>query len=311
MITKQKFLIVIGGATAVGKSALAIHLAQHYNTAIISADSRQIYKELTIGTAKPNETELQLVHHYFINHISVQQHYSVSDFDGEVVQCLHQLFLQKDVVIMVGGTGLYINAVLYGLDEIPEVNPSINSFVQQIFDTNGIEGLQVALKDLDETYYQNADLQNPHRLMRAIAVSMSSGKPFSSFLKHKKQARSFIPICINLVLDRGLLYEKINHRVDIMIKNGLLNEVKNLLQYKDTKALQTVGYQEIFDYFDGKNNLEFAIDKIKQHSRNYAKRQITWFKKNVDWQDFDASVPYEIIRSYLEERFAQTRLYSD
>ncbi len=297
----KKHLIIIGGATASGKTALAIRLAQFFSTEILSADSRQFYREMTIGTAKPTQDELSVVKHHFINNISIHDVYSVGEYEREALTVLSGLFAQKDVAIMVGGTGLYIRAVCEGLDEFPDVPLSIRHELEHLYQTQGIEPLQERLKQVDYEYYQQADIHNPMRLIRALSVCEVSGKPFSSFRKGKKSERDFLPIYICLDVPREVLYDRINKRVDAMIEAGSIDEARTLYPFKHLTALQTVGYTELFDYFDGKMTLHEAIDKIKQHTRNYAKRQTTWFRKDAHWQRFSPDAFDEIV-TFIQDK---------
>ncbi len=293
----KKHLIIIGGPTASGKTALGIRLARHFSTEIISADSRQFYQEMSIGTAKPTHTELSLVKHHFINNISVQDAYSVGVFEKEVMVVLDAIFEKNDVAIMVGGTGLYIRAACEGLDEFPEVPLSIRREFEDLLEKEGIEYLQKMLQDVDNEYFMQSDIHNSVRLIRALSVWKASGKPFSSFRKGYKPDRFFEPLYIYLDVPRAELYGRINNRVDGMMSDGLLEEVKKLHPFKNLIALQTVGYSELFDYLDGKVTLNEAIDKIKQHSRNYAKRQMTWFRKDAHWHRFEAHSFDEILNT--------------
>ena len=288
-MSNKKYLIVVGGATASGKTAVAIALARHFETEILSADSRQFFREMSIGTAKPTAEELAAAKHYFVNNLSIHDAYSVGEFEREALRVLADIFSEKNVAVMVGGTGLYLRAVCDGLDDFPEVPLSIRRHFEQIFENEGIEPLQNLLQTVDSEYFATVDRQNAPRLIRALSVWKVSGKPFSSFRTGAKVARNFEPIYIALDLPRTVLYEKINQRVDAMIANGLLEEARQLIPFQHLNALQTVGYSELFDHFDGKISLEEAIEKIKQHTRNYAKRQTTWFKKNDYWTRFAPS----------------------
>ncbi len=281
-----KYLIVIAGATATGKTATAIALAKTFQTEIISCDSRQFYREMTIGTAKPSEDDLIKIPHHFINNLSVCDSYSVGQYEKEVNLFLEEFYKTHEVAILVGGTGLYIKAVCEGLDEYPNVPEKIKNTVENNYKQFGLKFLQEKLWAADPVYYQNVDQNNPARLIRALSVCESTGKPFSEFQSGKKAARLFIPIYICLELPREALYARINDRVEGMIKKGLLAEVQSLVTEKKLPALQTVGYTEIYDYFENKLSFAEAVNKIKQHTRNYAKRQITWFKKNPEWKYF-------------------------
>ena len=286
----KKKLIIIGGPTASGKTDCAIQLAQHFGTEILSADSRQFYKEMSIGTAKPQLSDLAKAKHHFIGNLSIHDAYSVGDFERDALAVLETIFETHNTAIMVGGTGLYIRAVCEGLDVFPDVPLSIRDEFEAIFENEGIEPLQKLLQDVDYEYFMKADIHNPMRLIRALSVWKASGKPFSSYLSGNKVERDFTPIYIALEMPRAVLYDRINRRVDLMIAEGLFEEAKNLYPFKDLNALQTVGYTELFAHFDGEMTLDEAVDKIKQHTRNYAKRQMTWFRKNDFWQRVDPSV---------------------
>lgn len=281
-------LITVVGTTAIGKTALSIKLAQHFNCDIISCDSRQFFKEMTIGTAVPDEEELAAAPHHFIQSRSVFDDYNVGSFEKEALTTLNELFKQNPVQIMVGGSGLYVDAVLKGFDYFPEVDSKIRGELTQQLETNGIESLQQQLKQLDIETYNTIAIDNPHRLIRALEICIGTGKTYSSFKNKPKQARNFQSIKIGLNADREIIYDRINRRVDIMIKNGLLDEAKVLYPHKQLNALQTVGYRELFEYFDGKFELDFAISEIKKNTRRFAKRQLTWFRKDEDilWFDY-------------------------
>lgn len=268
------------GPTAIGKTALAIEVAKQFNTEIISADSRQFYKEMSIGTAKPNDEELQAVPHHFINSHSIQDSFSAGDFEKAGLQKINDLFQFQDVVVMVGGSGLFVNAVLEGLDDLPKAKPGIREGLNRTYQEKGLAFIQQQLLALDPAYYAEVDISNPQRIIRALEVIQSTDIPFSHWRKNKKTDRDFNVISIGLQMERALLYERINRRVDQMTQAGLLKEVENLYDFKDLSALQTVGYAELFNYLDKQCSLEEAIAKIKQNTRKYAKRQITWFKRN-------------------------------
>jgi tRNA dimethylallyltransferase len=288
------FLITIIGPTAIGKTALSIELATHFNCDIISCDSRQMYKEMKIGTAVPSENELKAAQHYFIQHKSIFDKYNVGDFEREAIIKLNELFQKNHIQIMVGGSGLYVDAVLKGFDDFPDIDPKIREEIKIEFDSKGLEYLQNKLKEVDPIYFEKITfhnpqtLQNPQRMMRFVEVCLGTGKPYSSFLNQKKNERNFTPIVIGLEADRETMYERINRRVDLMLEEGLLEEVKKLHPNKNLNALQTVGYRELFDYLDGKTTLEFAVEEIKKNTRRFAKRQLTWFKRteNVNWFDY-------------------------
>jgi len=277
-----KTLVVIAGPTAVGKTDTAIWLAKHYGAVVVSADSRQFYREMSIGTAKPNADELAAAKHYFINSHSITKDFNVGDYEKQALALLDVLFKERNVVVLAGGSGLYIKAVCEGFDDLPDADPGIRHRLNQDFTEMGIHYLQEKLKTADPEYYQQVDLNNPQRIMRALQVFESTGKPFSSFRKAAANKRPFniVKFCMNL--PREVLYGRINRRVDMMIEQGLIDEVRALLPYRHLNALNTVGYSELFDYFDGKSDLDTAINLIKQNTRNFAKRQLTWFRKDKE-----------------------------
>ncbi|WHU37588.1 tRNA (adenosine(37)-N6)-dimethylallyltransferase MiaA [Myroides odoratimimus] len=288
MSTKNNnYLIVVIGPTAIGKTALGIKLAQHFNTNIISCDSRQFYKEMAIGTAVPSKEELAAAPHHFIQNISIHDTYSVGDFEREALAKLDELFTDNPVQVMVGGSGLFVNAILNGLDDFPDVDPGIREQLNQDLAEKGLPYLQNMLKELDPIHYEKVAIDNPQRVTRALEICIGTGKPYSSFLNIKQHTRNFTPIVIGLEADREKMYERINKRVDIMLDNGLLKEAQELYPYRDNNALQTVGYRELFAYFDNEFTLEFAIEEIKKNTRRFAKRQITWFKRTPDVMWFD------------------------
>ncbi|MGA9638298.1 tRNA (adenosine(37)-N6)-dimethylallyltransferase MiaA [Flavobacterium sp.] len=302
----MKYLITIIGPTAIGKTALSIQLANHYQCEIVSCDSRQFFKEMTIGTAVPNPTELASATHHFIQNKSIFENYTVGDFEKEAITKIEALFQTNDYVVLVGGSGLYVNAVLKGFDEFPEIDPAIRTEVNSKYEQLGIGYLQQQLQALDPDYFQsitneNAQtLQNPQRMMRFVEVCIGSGKPYSSFLNQKTNSRSFTPILIGLEAIRPVMYNRINLRVDIMISEGLLAEAKKLYAHKELNALQTVGYRELFQYFDGEIKLDFAIEEIKKNTRRFAKRQLTWFKRDKNTKWFDFLTPKKEIIKYIE-----------
>ena len=285
-MSEKKYLIVIGGPTASGKTGFAIQLANEFNTVILSCDSRQFYKEMNIGTAKPSPEELRQAKHYFINSHSIEQAYSVGDFEQEGIELLNQLFQKYSIIVMTGGSGLYINAICQGLDHFPKVPIAIREELEKEYELKGLSYLQEQLKTHDPKYYAEVDLQNPHRLIRALSICKVSGQAFSAFRKKETIQRIFTPIYIQMNWPRALLYQRINLRVDQMIEQGLLEEVKSLQAKQELSALQTVGYQELFDYLEGKSNLEEAIELIKRNSRRYAKRQLTWMRRDQFWKRF-------------------------
>ena len=278
-------LVTIIGPTAIGKTGLAIKIAEFYKTEIVSADSRQFYRELNIGTAKPSSSELSKIKHHLINNKSIHEQYNINDFEKDAIESINSIFKKNKVAVLVGGSGLFINSVLYGLDEIPEIDENIRNSLYSDMDSLGIKTLQKKLKLLDPNSYENIDIDNPRRLIRALEVTIGSGKPYSSFLKKTKKTRNFNVITIGLNQDRAELYEKINTRVDNMIKGGLIDEVKGLYELKNLKTLNTIGYSEVFKYIDGVYSKDECINEIKKNTRRYAKRQLTWFKsiENVKW----------------------------
>ena len=298
-----KFLISVIGPTAIGKTDLAIFLARHYDTEILSADSRQFYKEMNIGTAVPGKTELGMVRHHFVQHKSIFEPYSVGAYERDAVARLDHLFSDRNIVVLAGGSGLYVDAVCKGLDNFPPVSREIRSELRAALEHQGIESLQDRLKTLDPVQYDRIDLSNPHRLMRALEICIGTGKPYSGFLEQGKRKRSFRTIFIGLSADRETLYNRINERVHKMMEDGLLEEAKKLYGHRDLNALQTVGYKELFRYFDGEYSLEEAVRQIKKNTRRFAKRQLTWFRKNTDihWVSHSEPVPaaIEAIDKYL------------
>lgn len=295
-----KYLITVVGPTAIGKTAMAIEIAKHFKCEIISADSRQFFKEMAIGTAVPSKEELKAAKHHFIQNISIFDEYNVGDFERDAISKLDELYQTNDFAVMVGGSGLYIDAVLKGFDDFPDVDPSVREEIVANYEQQGIEYLQQELQKLDPVHYENVAKENPQRLMRALEVCIGSGKPYSSFLNIKKNSRSFTPIVIGLEADRELMYNRINQRVDVMVEAGLLDEAKNLYPHKKLNALQTVGYRELFSYFDEEFTLGFALEEIKKNTRRFAKRQMTWFKRNEATKWFDFTTPASEIINYIE-----------
>jgi tRNA dimethylallyltransferase len=283
MITDPKrYLLVIAGPTAVGKTSLTIQLAQLLKTEILSADSRQFYREMLIGTAHPGYNELRLVPHHFTGHISIQDEYNVSRFESEALDLLSKLFLDHKVVILTGGSGLYINAVRHGIDDLPDPDSTLREELKTIYEQEGIESLRSKLRLMDPVYYNEVDIANPKRIIRALEVCITTGRPYSELRKKKPKTRDFEIIMIGLTREKEELNKRINERVDMMMENGLLEEVKRLMPFRHLNALNTVGYKELFSYFDGTLSLESAVENIKTHSRRYAKRQMTWFRKEKD-----------------------------
>lgn len=284
-----KTCIVIVGPTAVGKTSIAVQLAQHFSTQIISADSRQCFKELNIGVAKPTPEELQLVKHYFINSHSIHDEMNTAVFEQYALRSIKEIFKKNDTAIVVGGTGLYVKTFCHGIDEVPEVNPQIKEKINADYEWEGLAWLQKEVEKNDPLYYSKGEIQNPHRLMRALEVKLSTGKSIIEYQTKNNKVRDFDIIKIGLDMPRDILYNRINARVDIMIQSGLVAEVESLIKFKKLNALQTVGYRELFSYLEDDMSLEYAIQMIQQNTRNYAKRQLTWFKKDeeVNWCDAD------------------------
>lgn len=301
MALPQKTLIVVVGPTAIGKTALAIQLAQFYQTEIISADSRQFFKEMNIGTAKPSEEELTAAPHHFINSHSVKTLFSTGDFEVQSLKLMESLFTKHNQLIMVGGSGLYIDAVCKGLDDLPDIDLKIRESLNQKLANDGIEAIKAQLQELDPEYYEKVDQANPQRMIRGLEVVLSTGKKLSSFLTAKKKERPFKIVKIGLNTDRAVLYNSINHRVDLMMEAGLLDEVKSLIPYRKYNALNTVGYAEIFDYLDAKTELADAVAMIKQNTRRFAKRQLTWFRRDEETVWFESNQRDEII-NYLDNK---------
>ncbi|MFV0248864.1 MAG: tRNA (adenosine(37)-N6)-dimethylallyltransferase MiaA [Tenacibaculum sp.] len=298
-------VIAIVGVTAIGKTTLSIELAKHFGSEILSFDSRQFYKELCIGTAVPNKSELAAVPHHFIQNISIFDNYNVGQFELDALVRLNILFKKKPVQIMVGGSGLYLDAVLKGLDSFPRVDPLIRAQLNAQFKSEGIEILQKQLALLDPVTYQSIDINNPQRLIRVLEICIETKKPYSSFIKKTKVTRNFNSIKIGLTAERNLIYKRINERVDKMIKRGLLSEAKKTHPYKHLNALQTVGYRELFSYFEGVCSLDFAVEEIKKNTRRFAKRQGTWFKKDSSVLWFDCKEDIKHIVNCIELKISQ------
>ncbi|APZ47169.1 tRNA (adenosine(37)-N6)-dimethylallyltransferase MiaA [Polaribacter reichenbachii] len=301
MIQHKNTLITIVGPTAIGKTALSIKLANHFKSDIISCDSRQFYKEMTIGTAVPEPEELAAANHHFIQNRSIFNDYNVGQFERDALAKLDDLFIENSVQIMVGGSGLYVDAVLKGLDYFPEVDKQIRIDLTKELEEKGIESLQEKLKDLDIETYNTIAIENPHRIMRALEICIGTNTPYSTFKNKPKESRNFNSIKVGLTANREIIYSRINQRVDLMIKNGLLEEAKELFEYKNLNALQTVGYRELFSYFDDDFTKEFAISEIKKNTRRFAKRQITWFKKDEKTLWFDYKTDSNQIIKTIEE----------
>ncbi|NPD45658.1 MULTISPECIES: tRNA (adenosine(37)-N6)-dimethylallyltransferase MiaA [unclassified Lentimicrobium] len=302
MKAPQKQLLIIAGPTAVGKTRFAIELAQLFSTEIISADSRQFYKEMCIGTAVPSSEELAGAPHHFIQNISIAEPYNVHKYEMEALTKIHKLFEKQDVLIAVGGSGLYLNALAYGIDELPDPSEETRTYLEEVFQNDGVEGLRMLLRKYDPEFYKQVDLQNPNRIKRALEVCLTTGDKYSKLRLGTKKKRGFDIKWIGLKQDRAKLYDRINLRVDLMITEGLLEEVKQLYPRKDLNALNTVGYREFFKWLDGEETYEWAVDKVKTNSRRYAKRQMTWFTKNedIEWLDMDDLAAKEKLFTHLK-----------
>lgn len=300
--TMTKFLIAVVGPTAIGKTALSIKLANAFDCEIISADSRQFYKEMNIGTAAPTREELNAAPHHFIHNRSVKDQYSVGDFERGAIEQLEKLFQKSDIAIVVGGSGLYLDAIVKGLDEFPDIDENIRKTLNRELNNKGIAFLQNRLKTIDPDSYQSIKIDNPHRLIRALEVSIGSGQPYSSFLSKKRKSRNFKTIYIGLTAPREIIYERINQRVDLMMEQGLLQEVKELQSYKNENALNTVGYKELFNYLEGTWSLQHAVSEIKKNTRRFAKRQLTWYRKNEDVTWFEHKYQIQEIIDFISKQ---------
>ena len=294
----KKKLITISGQTASGKTNLSIRLAQDLNCSIISCDSRQFYKEMSIGTAVPSKLELSKANHYFIHHKSVKDNYTVGDFQNDALKLIENLFKKDDYIILTGGSGMYMDAIVNGIDKFPKIKLGVRELLNEKHNSRGILFLKNKLKELDPEYYDIVDVNNHRRLIRALEVCISTGKPYSSFLNKKNKKYDFESVNFGIKVDRELLYKKINYRVDKMISDGLIKEAKTLLNFKDLNPLNTVGYKELFEHFKGNLTKSQAIEKIKQNTRRYAKRQMTWLKnKNLVW--IENNVEIDEIKKFI------------
>ena len=303
----KNHLIFIVGPTAIGKTALSIKLAQHYRCDIVSCDSRQFFKEMSIGTAVPSAEELALAKHHFIQNKSIHEKYNVGDYEREALALLDDLFLENNIQIVVGGSGLYVDAVLKGFDDFPEVSQQIKEEIEQNYTQKGIAYLQNQLQKLDPEYFRFLDQTNPQtlvnqqRMKRFVGVCMAAQKPYSSFLNQEKNKRNFTPIIIGLDAPREEMYHRINLRVDQMMQQGLLKEAADLRDFQQLNALQTVGYRELFDFFNEKISLDEAVEEIKKNTRRFAKRQLTWFKRNEQTKWFSYREPFPNILKHIDE----------
>ena len=278
-------LIVVTGPTAVGKTDIGIRLSHLFSAEILSADSRQFYREMRIGTARPSDEELSAARHHFTGHLSIHDNYNVSRFENEALSLLENLFLKDHYTLLTGGSGLYIHAVCHGIDDLPDPDDTLREYLQSKLREEGIEGLRNKLKELDPVYYKEVDRSNPNRLLRAVEICMTTGMPYSSLRKKTIRERGFRIIRIGLSMERDELNKRIDLRVEKMMEVGLLNEVMDLVPFRHLNALNTVGYKELFDYLDGIYSLDQAVEKIKTHTRRFAKRQMTWFRKDkqIEW----------------------------
>jgi len=299
LINSAKYLVVIAGPTAVGKTDIAIELAKQWKTEIISADSRQFYKEMSIGTAKPDQSRLNVVKHHFIGHLSIHDYYNVSKFETEALNTLNDLFQKHDVVFLAGGSGLYIDAVCQGIDDFPDPDPGIRNHLKGIYLDEGLAKLQEMLLQSDPEYYATVDINNPNRLLRALEVCFTTGRKFSEQRLNTSKDRDFQVVRVGLNLPRAELFDRISVRVEQMVEKGLVHEVESLLPYRHLNALNTVGYKEIFEYLDSKISLQQAIENIKTNTRRYAKRQMTWFNRTNEYKWFEPEALNEIT-NYLE-----------
>ena len=291
----MKTLIVIVGSTGVGKTALCLDVAELFDTAIVNADSRQMFKEIPIGTAAPTKDEQKRVKHYFVGNLSIEDYYNASMFENDVISLLERLFQEKDIVIMSGGSMMYVDAVCNGIDDIPTVKDDIRYAVKEAYDKNGLNALCKELENLDPEYYSIVDKNNPKRVIHAVEICLSTGKTYTSFRTNIKKERPFKIVKIGLIRERETIYERIDRRVDQMMDDGLLNEVQNLYPYRKLNALNTVGYKELFDYIDGKCTLDEAVFKIKCNTHKYCRKQLTWFKRDKDTKWFSPDNVEEII----------------
>lgn len=304
---KNQFLIVILGPTAVGKTALSLRLAQHFHSEIISADSRQFYREMNIGTAKPEAEELARVPHHFINSHSIHEEYNVGQYEKDVLTLLEQKFREKPVLLLTGGSGLYLQVVTEGMDDMPESNPEIRNQLMKIYEEAGLQALLDELAQKDPDYYNMVDQANPHRVIRALEVCRNTGKAYSSFRKQQKKERPFQTIKIGLQRDRDQLYQRIEQRMDLMLAQGLEEEARHLYPFRNHSALQTVGYQEFFPYFEKKYDWEECVRLLKRNSRRYAKRQLTWFRRDPEIHWF-AAEEEDMIFTFIKEELSKRQL---
>ena len=309
MTMNTKRLIVVVGATASGKTDLSIALARNYNAPIISTDSRQVFKGLPIGTAYPSQEQLQAVEHHFIGERELTENFNCGEYEKQALERLEMLFAKHDTVVAVGGSGLYIRALCEGMDELPEADETIRAELAERLENEGLESLLAQLKELDPEFYEVVDRQNPARVTRALEVCITSGCKYSQLRKAERKARDFQIIKVGITMPREQLYDRINRRVDIMIEAGLEVEARAVLPYRDCNSLRTVGYSEMFDYFDGKTTFDEAVELIKRNSRRYAKRQTTWFGRDNDIVWFNRGEEEQIIK-YIDSQFGESDINS-
>lgn len=295
-----KFLIIIAGPTGVGKTDLSIEIAKHFGSEIFSCDSRQFYRELGIGVAKPSAEQMEMVRHHFIDNVSVTERYSIWQYEEDAIKLLDKYFETHDYAIMCGGSGLYIDAVCNGIDLMPDPDPSIRQDVINLYHEKGIEALRFELQRIDPEYYATVDLKNPQRIMRGIEMTRQTGRPFSEFRTNVRQKRNFETIKILVNTDRNILYDRINRRVDKMVRKGLLDEARKLIVYRENVALKTIGYTELFDHIDGLTSFDEAVELIKRNTRRYARRQITWFHRNNEYMECEPNA--ETLLSKITEK---------
>ena len=312
-MSSKNFLICVVGPTAIGKTALGIRLAQHFGSEIISADSRQVFKEMRIGTAVPSDEELAAATHHFIQSHSIHETFTAGAFEQQALVLLENLFQKNNIQLLVGGSGLYVDAVLKGLDTFPEVSERTRISVRELYEKNGLNELQSLLREKDPDFFEHLKqnnpqtLQNPQRMMRYVEVCLSSGLPYSDFLKNQNKRRDFTPIVVGLTAERELLYERINQRTDIMMQEGWLDEVFHLREFASHNALQTVGYKELLSHLNGQLALDEAVALIKQNTRRFAKRQLTWFNRTEGIQWFDFQTSFETIAAYIHQKIQHAK----